>query len=59
MRCFPLIARERDAWYFDGLTVRRESDDAMVVAVRVATGASAKEYVFSLSEIDELIHDCL
>jgi hypothetical protein len=46
VRCFPLIARERDAWYFDGLTVRRESDDAMVVAVRVATGATTKEYVF-------------
>lgn len=46
VRCFPLIAREGDAWYFDGLTVRRESDDAMVVAVRVAAGASEKEYVF-------------
>jgi hypothetical protein len=44
--CFPLIARERDTWYFDGLTVRRESDDAMVVAVRVTAGAGAKEYVF-------------
>ena len=46
VRCFPLIARERDAWYFDGLTVRREGDDAMVVAVRVSTGENTKEYVF-------------
>ena len=46
VRCFPLIARERDIWYFDGLTVRREGDDRMVVAVRVTAGADVKEYVF-------------
>lgn len=46
VQCFPLIARERDAWYFDGLTVRRKGDDEMVTALRVATGADAKEYVF-------------
>lgn len=46
VQCFPLIARERDAWYFDGLTVRRQGDDELIVAVRVATGVEAKEYVF-------------
>jgi hypothetical protein len=46
VRCFPRIAREHDTWYFDGLTVRRKGDDEMVVAVRVARGSDAKEYVF-------------
>lgn len=46
VRCFPLIDRERDAWYFDGLTVRRKGDDEMITAVRVTTGSEAKEYVF-------------
>ena len=45
-QCFPLIARERDAWHFDGLTVRRRDDDNMVVAVRVQAGSGAKEHVF-------------
>lgn len=46
VRCFPLIARERDTWFFDGLTVRREGDDQMMVAVRVTAGADVQEYVF-------------
>lgn len=46
VRCFPLIARERDTWFFDGLTVRRKGDEEMVVAVRVAKGSDTKEYVF-------------
>ncbi len=46
VRCFPLIAREHETWYFDGLTVRRTGDDDMVVAVRVETGSDTKEHVF-------------
>lgn len=47
VQCFPLIAREPDVWFFDGLTVRRKGRDEMLVAVRVATeGADVKEYVF-------------
>lgn len=46
VRCFPLIARERDAWHFDGLTLRRKSDDEMIAAVRVAAGSDTKEHVF-------------
>ena len=32
---FPLVAVEKDAWYFDGLTVRRDGPDGMVGAVRI------------------------
>lgn len=32
---FPLIAREGNSWYFDGLTFRREGDDGFFVAVRM------------------------
>ena len=30
-----LVAVEKDAWYFDGLTVRRDGPDGMVGAVRI------------------------
>jgi hypothetical protein len=46
VQCFPLIARERDTWYFDGLTVRRKGDDELVTAVRVVTESDTKEYMF-------------
>jgi hypothetical protein len=32
---FRLVAVEKDAWYFDGLTVRRDGPDGMVGAVRI------------------------
>ena len=32
---FKLVAVERGAWYFDGLTIRRDGPDGMVSAVRV------------------------
>lgn len=35
VRAFPLIAVEKDAWYFDGLTIRRDGPDGMVGAVRI------------------------
>lgn len=46
VRCFPLIAREHDRWYFDALTLRRVGEDEMVAAVRVEQGSGAAEYVF-------------
>lgn len=52
VQCFPLIAREPDAWFFDGLTVRRKGRDEMLVAVRVETGGTdVKEYVFQYRRI--------
>ena len=35
VRSFALVAREGDAWYFDGLTVRRDGADGMIGAVKV------------------------
>lgn len=32
---FPLIAREGDFWYFNGLTYRRDGPDKLFVAVRM------------------------
>jgi hypothetical protein len=47
VQCFPLVAREGDAFYFDGLTVRRDGADAMISAVRVKQkDGSSTEYVF-------------
>ena len=43
---FPLVAIEKEAVYFDGLTLRREGD-ALVSAVLVRqTDGSVKEYAF-------------
>ena len=35
VRAFRLVAVEKDAWYFDGLTIRRDGPDGMIGAVRV------------------------
>jgi hypothetical protein len=32
---FPLVAMEKDAWYFDGLTIRRTGADSMITTVLV------------------------
>ncbi len=32
---FVLVAQEGDAWYFNGLTIRRDGDKGMVASVRV------------------------
>jgi hypothetical protein len=36
VRTFPLVAVEEGAWYFDGLTIRRDGPDGMIGAVRIA-----------------------
>lgn len=38
---FPLIAIERDRWYFDGLTIHREAPDRMTIWVRIGAGDKA------------------
>ena len=44
---FPLVAVEKDAWYFEGLTIRREGPDGMVAAVRVGhDDGTSEEVVF-------------
>lgn len=43
---FPLIAREGDAFFFNGLTVRKDGDDGLVVAVRLDQGGEVGEAVF-------------
>jgi hypothetical protein len=49
---FPLIAREGDSWYFDGLTFRREGDDGFFVAVRMNhRDGSQSELVFPLRRV--------
>lgn len=49
---FPLIAREGDSWYFNGLTFRREGDDGFFVAVRMNhADGSQSELVFPLRRV--------
>jgi hypothetical protein len=44
---FPLIAVERNVWFFNGLTIRRDGQDAMAIVVRVGrTPARTSELVF-------------
>lgn len=49
---FPLVARARDAWFFDGLTYRRVGRDRMLVAVRMKHGdGSGSELVFRFRRV--------
>ncbi|MDT9599244.1 DUF6265 family protein [Sphingosinicella rhizophila] len=44
---FPLVAVEEDAWFFDGLTIRRDGPDNLVTAVVIGDkGGSSREAVF-------------
>lgn len=44
---FPLVAVEDDAWYFDGLTIRREGPDGLITAVRIDdAGGARRDAVF-------------
>jgi hypothetical protein len=44
---FRLIGVESEAWYFDGLTIRRDGPERMIVAVRIANQDSTeRETVF-------------
>ena len=44
---FPLVAVEGDAWYFDGLTIRRDGPDGMIGAVRIEqSDGTSREAVF-------------
>ena len=47
VRRFPLVAVEGDAWYFDGLTIRRDGADGMIGAVRIDNrDGTSREAVF-------------
>ena len=49
---FPLVAAERDAWYFDGLTIKRDGPDGMMGAVRITNkDGSSREAVFKYRRI--------
>ena len=49
---FPLVAVERDAWYFDGLTIKRDGTDGMVGAVRIANkDGTSREAVFKYRRV--------
>jgi len=49
---FPLIARDGDSWYFNGLTYRRQGDDRLLVAVRMKHDDGSKsELVFRLKRV--------
>jgi hypothetical protein len=48
---FPLVAVEKSTWYFDGLTLRRDSNDQVTYFVRIQDRKDrpATEIVFKLS----------
>jgi hypothetical protein len=49
---FPLVAVEKDAWYFDGLTVRRDGPDGMIGAVRIdSKDGPPREAVFKYRRV--------
>ena len=45
VQCFPLVARADDAYYFDGLTIRRVGRNGMIAGVRVADTHGTREHV--------------
>lgn len=50
---FPLVAVEPGAWYFDGLTIRREGEDGTIGAVRVEDpDGTSRELVFRYRRAD-------
>ena len=47
VRRFPLVAVEKDAFYFDGLTIRRDGPAGMIGAVRIDNkDGTSREAVF-------------
>lgn len=49
---FPLVAIERDAWYFDGLTIKRDGANGMIGAVRIGNkDGSSREAVFKYQRV--------
>jgi hypothetical protein len=46
---FPLVAVEKDRWFFDGMTLERTGPDAMTMWVRIADGGASKDIPFRLT----------
>jgi hypothetical protein len=49
---FPLVATEQDAWFFDGLTIRRLGPDRMLGAVRIRDKDGHRELIFRYKRVD-------
>ena len=45
---FPLVAVEKDRWFFDGMTIERTGPDALTMWVRIDDGGAAKDVPFRL-----------
>lgn len=46
---FPLVAVEKDRWYFDGMTLERTGPDALTMWVRIGEGGEAKDTPFRMT----------
>jgi hypothetical protein len=46
---FPLVAVEKDQWFFDGMTLERTGPDAMTMWVRITDGGTSKDIPFGLT----------
>jgi hypothetical protein len=45
---FPLVAIEKDRWFFDGMTIERTGTDALTMWVRIAENGTTNEVPFRL-----------
>ena len=48
---FRLVAVEKDTWYFEGLTIRRDGPDGMIGAVRIDSKDGPREAVFKYRRV--------
>jgi hypothetical protein len=46
---FPLVAIEKDRWFFDGMTIERTGADALTMWVRMEEGGRVSEVPFRLT----------
>lgn len=46
---FPLVAVEKDRWFFDGMTVQRTGPDTMTLWVRITEKGKTEEVPFRLT----------
>lgn len=49
---FPLIAVERNRWFFNGMTLERTGPNSLTMWVRIGDGAGAKEVPFRLTRAE-------
>lgn len=46
---FPLVAVEKDRWFFDGMTLDRTGPDALTMWVRITEGGVSSDVPFRLT----------